>query len=224
MKLSIKKLLDFFDDKKDSLKGDANALSAILGEDLNASAYKHFRKNSVEILNNPVLPGSMKGNRLDRWIFDKKNNKLFQSEIKNWSATAIGGKQLKSNASDEEVGEISKYHWSREQKNSLSKKASHPNKVSKVLLHMKTPSNFANLEIEPLLIYWMPISSDIKGLNPLSSIYVSDFPIETTFSTLYIFSVSLYLRYLLKNGEKYIELDMPHFEHRMQILSDLQKI
>jgi len=43
MKLNIKELLDFLDDKKDSQMGDANAIIAVLGEDLNASAYKHFR-------------------------------------------------------------------------------------------------------------------------------------------------------------------------------------
>lgn len=43
MGLNIKELLDFFDGKKDSQKGDANALMAILGEDLNVAIYKDFR-------------------------------------------------------------------------------------------------------------------------------------------------------------------------------------
>ncbi|MDO8513925.1 MAG: hypothetical protein Q7S50_00050, partial [bacterium] len=60
MRLNIKELLDFFDDKKDSQRGDANALMSILGEDLNASAYRHFRRNKVDILNDSVLPGTIK--------------------------------------------------------------------------------------------------------------------------------------------------------------------
>jgi len=92
MKLNIKELLDFFDDKKDSQKGDANAIMALLGEDLNASIFRHFKKNAIEILDDSVLPGTSKGKWLDRWIVDGK--KLYQCEIKNWAATAIGGKQF----------------------------------------------------------------------------------------------------------------------------------
>lgn len=118
MKLNIKELLDFFDDKKDSQKGDANALSTILGEELNASVYRHFRNNKVEILDDSVLPGTNKGKRLDRWIID--NRKLYQCEIKNWAASAIGGRKLKSNASDPEIKEIADYHWKRELKDRFS--------------------------------------------------------------------------------------------------------
>ena len=225
MKLNIKELLDFFDDKKDSQKGDANALMSILGEDLNVLAYKHFRKNKVEILTDSVLPGTHKGKRLDRWIVD--NRKLYQCEIKNWAATAIGGRQLRSNASDEEIKEVVDYYWKRELINSFSNKTKHPNGVTKVLLKMKPPKKYRNKsKIEPLLIYWMPISSDKKGLNPLSTLSMETLrlPIESEFPKLHIFSVSLYLRQLYKRRkrQKFINLDMPHFEHRMKILNKFQ--
>lgn len=227
MKLNIKELLDFFDDKKDSQKGDANALIAILGEDLNASVYKSFRENKVEILEESISQGSKKEKRLDRWILDKKNKKLFQCEIKNWAATAIGGKQLKSNANDEETKKVVKYYWDRELNNNLSKRAKHPNGVTKVLLKMRPPNRYKNIsKIEPLLIYWMPISSDKKGLNPLSILTVKPLhlSINPNFSKLHIFSVSLYLRQLYKKGrgQKFIDLDMPHFEHRIKILTKFQ--
>ena len=96
MKINIKELLDLFDDKKESEKGDANAIMSILGEDLNAAAYRHFRKDEVDILKENVVQGFQGGKHLDRWILDKKENRLFQCEIKNWAATAIGGKSLKS--------------------------------------------------------------------------------------------------------------------------------
>lgn len=227
MKLNIKELLDFFDDKKDSQKGDANALIAILGEDLNASVYKDFRKNKVEILEESISQGSKKEKRLDRWILDKKSKKLFQCEIKNWAATAIGGKQLKSNANDEETKKVVKYYWNRELNNNLSKRVKHPNGVTKVLLKMRPPNGYRNIsKIEPLLIYWMPISSDKKGLNPLSILPVKPLhlSINPNFSKLHIFSVSLYLRQLYKKGKgrKFIDLDMPHFEHRIKILTKFQ--
>ena len=225
MQLNIKELLDFFDDKKDSQKGDANAFSAILGENLNASVYKHFRNNKVEVLDDSVLLGTKNGNWLDRWILD--NGKLYQCEIKNWAATAIGGKQLKSDATVEEIKKVSDYHWKRELNNSFSKGIKHPNNVSKVLIKMKPPKKHSGIKkIEPLLIYWMPISSDKKGLNPLSVLPIKPLglPIVTDFSKLQIFSVSLYLRELYKNGrgKKFINLDMSHFEHRLEILNKFQ--
>ncbi len=225
MKLNIKKLLDFFDDKEDSQKGDANAFMAMFGEDLNASAYEHFRKNKVTILNSSVLTGTGKGKMLDRWILD--NGKLYQCEIKNWAAGAIGGKRLKSIPSDDKRKEVVKYYWERELKDNFSSKTKHPTGVSKVLLEMKPPGDYKKFKIEPLLIYWMPISSDKKGLNPLSvlSIKPLKLKIETKFSKIHIFSVSLYLRQLYKKsrGQKIIDLYMPHFEHRMKILRAFQK-
>ena len=227
MKLNIKELLDFFDDKKDSQKGDAGALMAIFGEDLNASAYKHFRKNKVEILEDRVNQGLKKEKRLDRWILDKKNKKLFQCEIKSCAATAIGGKQLKSDAGDEEIKKVTSYHCNRELENIFSKRVKHPNSITKVLLKMRSPERYRNIsKIEPLLIYWMPITFDKKGLNPWSILPIRPLhlSIKTEFPKLGIFSVSLYLRQLYKKGKgkRFIDLDMPHFDHRMRIIKKIQ--
>jgi len=223
MKLNIKELLDFFDDKKDSQKGDANAIMAILGEELNAAVYKHFRNNKVEILSNSVLPGTVKGKWLDRWIVDIKNKKLYQCEIKNWAATAIGGKQLKSNANNEEIKKVVNYYWNRELKIRFSKELEHPNHVTKVLLKMKSPKEFEKLKVEPLVIYWMPVSSDKNGLNPSSILSLKGLNLikENKFTELNIFSVSLYIRELYRKGKKIIELDMPCFEHRVKLLNNL---
>src|SRR3989344_7950455 len=226
MRLNIKELLDFFDDKKDSQKGDANALMSILGEDLNASVYRHFREDGVEILNDSVTLDIKKGDgtrgkELDRWMVDMKNGKLYQCEIKNSAATAIGGRSLKSDANDKEVQEVVTYHWNRELKNNFSRNHDHPNYVTKVLLTMRKPEKFRNLKVEPLLIYWMPITSSKNGLKPLSVLPTNPLHlgIKIKFSRLYIFSVSLYLRSLLRKGRKIIDLEMPNFEHRLKILA-----
>jgi hypothetical protein len=231
MKLNIKELLDLFDDRMGSKKGDANALVTMLGEELNASVYEYFRNSKVQIIPNLTpTPGTRKGKRLDRWIVDKEHKILYQCEIKNWTASAIGGKQLISSGSDKEVKEIANYHWNRELNGNLSKnppkKDKHPNRVSKVLLKMKAPKEHGGLTKEPLLIYWMPISLDKKGFKPLSTLPVEHLYLQMNpeFSKLYIFSVSLYLRQLYKNGKgiKFIDLDMPHLERRIKILDKLQ--
>ena len=225
MKLNIKILLEFFDNKNSSKKGDANALISVFGEEMNAALYKHFRKNQVDILSESVLPGTNKGNRLDRWIVDRENNVLFQCEIKNWSAAAIGGKSLITDADDEKIKEVAKYYWNRELKERFSEKAEQPNGVSKVLLKMKAPEKFQGLVISPLLIYWMTVSAFEGILDPFSEISVKvleNLPDNVSFTRLSIFSVSLYLRHLYKKGIKFVDLDMPDFERRMRMMNDLQ--
>lgn len=220
MKINIKELIDFFDDKKDSNKGDPNALIAMFGEELNASIFKHFMDNKVEVLEESVLPGTNKGNRLDRWIVDKKSKILFQCEIKNWASTAIRGKQLELSCSDEKLKETIKYYCEHELKNSFRLKKQ-PNGVTKVLLKMKPPKEYENYSLKPLVIYWMPISFD--KAKPLSKISLKEFnfPFKTEFHELDIFSVSLYIRDLYKKGIKNIDLEMPILKHRIKLLGNL---
>jgi hypothetical protein len=229
MEISIKKIIEFFDDKSDHHKGDVNAVVSVLGEDLNIAIYEHFRKNKIDILENSVTQGFRGGKYLDRWVVDKKENILWQCEIKNWSATAIGGKELKINARPDSVREVVNYYWNREFEDggSFSKKPKekHPNGVSKALLEMKKPRGYEKSKVSPLLIYWMPISLNSINLSPLSVVSVKklDLPIATKFKKLYIFSVSLYLRQLYKKGQLSIILDMPAFERRLGILKTLSK-
>jgi hypothetical protein len=172
-----------------------------------------------------VTQGTKSGHRLDRWIVD--GNLLHQCEIKNWAATAIGGKQLKSDANSLEIGAIAKEHWDQQLKSDLSEFGNHPNGVTKVLLKMKPPDKYKSLEVAPLLIYWMPISPDKEELNPLFLVPVENFnlPMKNIFSKLSVFSVSLYLRQLYNagSGEKIIDLEMPKFEHRTKIMERFKK-
>jgi len=230
MKLNIKELLDFFDDKTNSKKGDATAVMAMLGEELNGGIYKDFRNNEVEILEESITQGFKGGNYLDSWMIDKDNDTLLQCEIKNWGARALGGKSLKLDSTDVEVKKIVEYYWNHQiNKKDLSVNVKHPSSVSKVLLEMKPPKLYRNISnIEPLVIYWMPISSDSVEFNPLSIVSIkslnlpTDFYIDKRFSKLYIFSVSLYLRQLYKKGQEFIDLNMPNLERRIKILNEFQ--
>jgi hypothetical protein len=225
MKINIKKFLDFLDGAENSRKGDASAIIGMIGEDLNAAAYKHYKieveKSKIEIQKDHVGQGTRKGKRLDRWIEEKSTNKeiLFQCEIKNFAAKAIGGKILKADADKEKTIEITDYYLKRELNNSFSKSKSHPNNITKVLIPMCKPKRYKNWTVEPLLIYWIPIS-DTNQLNPLFSIPLKPLklPIETPFSKLNVFSVSLYFRKLLwERKSTIIDLDLPNFEYRMKI-------
>src|SRR3989344_1903593 len=129
MKINIKKCLEFLDNTP--VRGHAAAIVSMIGEELNACAFKHYMESTgriVEILldetGKPVpvrqeLPGRK---QLDRWIRVKDINKqlLYQCEIKNWSASAIGGRYLEVNADDNELKETAEYYWSNQMQTEFS--------------------------------------------------------------------------------------------------------
>lgn len=226
MKINLRKILEFFDAKHADNKGHASAVVGMIGEDINASAFRHYLEKAgaiVTILNEPVTQGKLQGVRLDRWICAeiKKEKTLYQCEIKNWSSWAIGGKILKVDANKEKVRSVATYYWNH-QYGFLT--PDYPNKVTKVLVKMKKPEGYQNINILPLLIYWMPISND-KNSKPFFSVKVGDLNkklnTKTPFKTLHIFSVSLYFRSLLERGIKQIDVDLPHIEKRIKILNDI---
>lgn len=231
MKINIQKCLEFLDNP--SVRGHATAIVGVIGEELNACAFKYYmdeKGNQTKILleqnqkNKPirVTQGTLRGKRLDRWIEVKENGKkiLYQCEIKNWSATAIGGRYLKVGADEVEIKNAVKYYWSRQVRTEFSN-TKYPSGVTKVFVEMKPPEGY--LEVRPLLIYWMPISSS-NNLEPFSIVSRSSFKnpaIKTKFKKLYIFSVSLYFRKLLRSKKKIIDFDMPDSQHRIKILKSL---
>src|SRR3989338_9850596 len=130
MKINIKKCLEFLDNTP--VRGHATAIVSMIGEELNACAFKHYMESmgcAAEILLDkadkplPVrqaLPGRK---QLDRWIEVKDINKkiLYQCEIKNWSATAIGGQYVEVDADNNELKNIAEYYWSNQKLNEFSK-------------------------------------------------------------------------------------------------------
>lgn len=237
MKLNIKEALNFFDNAKNS-RGHASAVVGIIGEDLNVFAFKHYMKskgNEVEVLNqkdgrpSPVTQGKRTGKRLDRWIISEpKNDKklLYQCEIKNWSATAVGGRSLDINAKNDDIREVASHHW-RGQLEEF-KKTYKKSTISKVLTPMKVPEEYKSLEdtVRPLLIYWMPIlKPTIKDIKFFFPVCVSKLPLpinfKKSFKTLYIFSVSIYFRQLISKGKKEINFDSSIVEKRMNNLNKI---
>lgn len=106
MSINIKQTLEFFDEKPEWSHKHATAIVGVLGEDLAAAAFQHCLERNggrnISIVDETVGTGGRKGPRLDRWIrADLPDNRrvLFQTEIKNWSAHAIGGKTLKAGES-----------------------------------------------------------------------------------------------------------------------------
>lgn len=206
-------LLAFFDEEATGSTGHASAIVAFAGEDLGAALVAHYFGSQgirTEILPDKCTQGTKKGCRLDRWILADATQgpTLYQVEIKNWSAHAIGGRRLARAASSSEVRQYKIDCWGREWTGTTFRKES----MRKVLTPMRSPRS--GIPIEPLTCFWTALHPDGADA-PLFSM-----PLENNghFRRVSIFSMSSYLRGI---GEATISLPMPNLAARRRWLARL---
>ena len=219
--------------------GHVTAIVSVIGEDIAAATLKHClvanKATKVAVLKESVGTGNRKGPRLDRWIeadFDG-HQYLFQTEIKSWSAHAIGGKIVPVSATAEQLKKEKRRNWDKlwdPDKRTLGNKL-----AAKVLVPMKPPEDVDSRTILPLLILWYPVAPSnktqaiarVRGGHLFSvASPTADFPFGVDdswpkvceFPELWIFSVSSYLRSLKQSQ---LELEMPQAAARMRILNEL---
>ena len=238
--VDVKETLRFFDEKPDWAHQQATAVVGMMGEDLSAAALEHCLKSNgfsgVNVRTETVGTGRRAGPRLDRWIeadLPGGRRVLFQTEIKSWSAHAIGGEKLPLDAPPDQVEAYRRRRW-QDQWDPENRTLTRP-EVTKVLVLMKPTFDTAGREFLPLLIYWHPIGpgdqpdkQDRAEGGHLFSI--SDptcrfgFPLPPTwpapheFPELWVFSVSSYLRSITASQ---VELRMPNAARRLQTLTRL---
>lgn len=243
MKINLLETLRFFDEKPDWSIGHATGVVAILGEDLAAGALKHCLESNgasgATIRTETVGTGKQRGPRLDRWVeADLADGRrvLFQTEIKNFSSHAIGGKTLSVNASADELKAYQKDFWQRrwdERKRTLR----HANQT-KVLVRMKPGFDAVSRKQLPLIVYWEPTAPTRRLSGGYRSSDGSLFSVpkptcdfgfdppatweghELGFPELWVFSVSSYLRSVAK-AQDTLELEMPVAEARLKALNRL---
>lgn len=237
--IRVEELLHFFDEKPDWSHGHATSIVGVVGEDMNTACFQHYLESTgasarvFSVPNSdtplPVTTGKRKGPRLDRWIgvnwLDGRST-AFQTEIKNWSAHAIGGKSLLVTAGRDEVADYKQKRWERHWNERLSTLQSPL--TAKVLVRMKPPDGVDENKIRPLLMFWEAIGPKEQCDKHLFSVEAckSRFPFRkpdswTEFckaSELWVFSVSSYLRSIL---EPTLDLSMPVGVSRLKILNDL---
>ncbi|MDR2195392.1 MAG: hypothetical protein LBE50_02155, partial [Gallionellaceae bacterium] len=205
-----------------SRPGDATAINAVAGEDLGAALivdYLTQQKNiPTEILTAPCTQGTRKGVRLDRWIhtMEGKKNIYYQTEIKNWSAHAIGGKKLSVTASAKEISDHKKERWKNIWADSTFK---NPQKSTarKVLQPMKLPEGY-NGELRPLICFWDAMHPRGRD-EPFFSVPVND-PNYPNFKKLWVFSMSAYLRNQ-RTDKRIIRLSLERTEKRIELLKEM---
>ena len=231
LKVDRIELLKFFDEKEGASKGDATGVVAVAGEDLNAAFFLHYvecKSGRATVLEDPVTTGRQRGPRLDRWIevqWGDEQKFLYQTEIKNYSASAIGGEILAVEACEQELNDYKQRRWER-QWNSEIQTLKHPH-TAKVLVPMNKLDGYAQSQVQPLAIFWEALGPKEHVEKRLFSVPVTyDFPFDWPsswpkggkFDHLWVFSVSSYLRSL---KEPTIELPMPHAARRIRTLNRL---
>ena len=243
LSINLSETIRFFDEKPDWSVGHATGVVAILGEDLAAAALKHCLEANgatmIAIRNETVGTGKQRGPRLDRWIeadLSEGRKVLFQTEIKNFSAHAIGGKTLSVDASRRELTAHQNDRWQGRwdaANHTLSR-----DYTAKVLVRMKPPAGLGAREQLPLLIFWEPIApkrsfklgykSDGGHLFSVPdptcnfgfSVPASWEGHERGFPELWFFSASSYLRSVARTQDN-LALEMPVAAHRIGALNRL---
>jgi len=218
IQIDIVHALQFYDEAIPSSVHHATAINAIAGEDLGAGLFSHYLKQknfTVQILPDKCTQGTTSGVRLDRWILAIKNSKkiYYQTEIKNWSAHAFGGRRLKINATPREISahkiERWNYFWDGE--------TFRPPKARKVFTPMRSPED--NCTVEPLICFWDSMHPNGKR-EPLFSV-----PLQNEhFPHIWVFSMSAHLRNLLAAGIRKINLEMFDTESRIEWLGKMLRV
>jgi hypothetical protein len=215
VRIPIKNLLTFYDDPPKSVGGHVSSITALIGEDLGTGLlvdYFHAHGYEAKIIPGKVTQGTNKGKRLDRWILVTrgKRSTCYQVEIKNWGASAIGGRKIELNPRSSFLRKHKIERWERQ----WTGKTFTSESVQKVLTPMRPP--LANVVVEPLICYWDAMHPT-GGSAPMFSI-----PLRSgAFSRVWVFSMSSYLRRLLRRGKRVIEFDAPEINARLQLLRGL---
>ena len=228
--VDVQETIRFFDEKPEWGCKQATSIVSVIGEDLAAGCFQKHRESEgatvcVRYIEQgdcfypePVTTGGQNGSsRLDRWIIvDCPGGRtVFQTEIKNSSAWAIGGKTIALNAPTECFRDYKVRMWQKAW-NPCIQSLRDPG-AAKVLKKMKVPDDLSGECVKPLLICWTPMAPEN---NPDSFL----FPVATSpssdcyFSELWVFSISSYLRSL---GQAKIALKMPIAAARLRILDRL---
>ena len=221
--VDVPEIISFFDEIPCYSEKQATSVVSVVGEDLGAGCLQKYLEEeegaSVSVLTDSVTPGTRDGQRLDRWIvvdWPDKGHQVFQTEIKNWSAHAIGGKKISRKASAEELRKYKHERW-REQWDSDNQSLKDPG-VSKVFNKMKLPDRLSGAPVLPLVIYWMPIASESEPDRHLFQVSTNP---TCRFRELWVFSISSYLRSI---REPEICLKMPIATKRLRILNRLFRL
>ena len=240
-KLKKSKLLELYDVRRIGDKDTGSPITAItslIGEDLVLGLLAlYFKETGRALRHQPdyrCTSGQQRGPWLDAWLLTKKGE-LFQAEVKNWCASAIGGVSVDGGLEPRSTrrNQRRRYTWFEAAESNRERYLNRKDvaaKVWKVLVPMKQPRGWPRRKSKPLLAFWSPVAppgaKKEKDLKPFFQVKTSEFRAiigksglklpKKCFSTVWIFSASNYLR-SLKRRET-IEIPMQRVQGRLEEL------
>ncbi len=207
-------LLHFYDDAQTAFfkllspKGHVSGITGLIGEELLLGMLCRYLRtcdglHDVRILGDVPRQQPPGRKKLDGWIVSKVPKRLFQVEVKNWSAHSLGGRNLPVSAGKDELTLESNHRW-----NEYFGNGNHlPESAGKVLLEFNRPAGEENFAAEPVICFWHPIAK--QGCDPMSTFTEEN-------RTLQIFSGSNFLRSI---QDEYVDIDSPRLDQRLQLLN-----
>lgn len=133
---------------------------------------------------------------------------LYEVQIKNWCAHSLGGRSLAIDVAAIAMhgARTWKRYWDEAERRPLEKP------LRKVLVPMRVPRHLGTDRAEPVACVWDLLSPD-GAPTPWFSV-----PASGVLERLHWFSMSSYLRSLLRQGVREIELAMPILEARLAVV------
>jgi len=215
--LSIEAVLAFYDGAVASDREHSSAINALLGEELGIELLLHALRargaSEVVALAELCTQRTNAGVRLDRWVRVVREGRsvLYQVEVKNWCAHSIGGRRLTIDADGPALSAHASAMWRRYWDAVEHRPVEEP--LQKVLVPMRVPDGFMVDAVEPIACVW-----DL--LHPQGELVPwFDVPAAGAFARLNWFSMSAYLRTLLRGGATQIDVPMPRLEARVQAMT-----
>jgi hypothetical protein len=223
MRIFLQRLIEFYDSKSPEFSPHASAITGVIGEDLAVELFKHYIDNVLKgkIIDIHLLcnQGTSRGKRLDRWIHAiyGDNNYYLQTEIKNWTSHSLGGKKFPVNELEE--SNFRKKRWQRIFDDQSLRFKDKDNNLGKVTIKMKLPEHWKEgFDIMPLLIVWESMHRDGSDDPYFETDLEGNF-----YKKVRVFSLSTYIRNMLKKNISSIDLDIDVVSRRLKILGDLVK-
>ena len=237
-KLNSSALLELYDQNPnyDELGSPITAITSLIGEDLLLGLFDHYLRNkdnkgdAIVSLDYSCKSEGRRGRWLDAWVETKNDPEaLYQTEVKNWCASAIGGRPITNTKT---LLDAAKHNRERYLNHTETAK-----KVWKVLLEMNPPQwhTKTNITFLPLLAFWSPIApqKDISSedcLKPFFEVETREFKKTILGSNLFtndsyskivsIFSASNYLR-RIKDCNDTVTVRMPRVKQRLEIMGNM---
>lgn len=221
MKLTvdIERLVHFYDENK-LARPHSSAIKLVAHEEFAVQLLVHQfneQKQSAKALNMPCT--ALEGKAwLDKWLEVEQNGEIihYQVEVKSWSFHGYGGGlPLPVDCEDRELKKRMQEEFSNCW-NSSDGRFRAPG-LDKVLRDMNTKHDGTVL---PLACLWSAMHPEGKLDEPLFEVHGVK---NSTFDSVWIFSVSAYLRQLLRNRQFVIELDLPRTTARLEHLDAIFK-